>query len=54
MLAGRIVKVGCNSLLHFFLKRQQPVAEIGGGSSCRNGPANANQSDRAAAFGRST
>ena len=39
MLARRIVKVGCNPLLHFFLKRQKPDAEIRRGPS-RSSPLN--------------
>jgi hypothetical protein len=63
MLAGRIVKVGRNPLLYFFLKRQQPDAEIRCGSSRASpldgiagrpsfhGPVAANQPDDAATFG---
>jgi hypothetical protein len=39
MLARRIVKIGCNPLLYFFLKRQKSDAEIRCGSS-RSTPLN--------------
>lgn len=61
MLARRVVKIGCNPLLHFFLKRQQPDAEISCGSFCGipldgialllHGTVATNQTNNCAAFG---